>query len=744
MAPPAKAQDPRGNETARPSYPDGLAVIVVTARRRPEMLQEVPVSVVSLDEDELDARAITHMRDLQRAVPNLTFAAQQNVGEGAGNIFIRGIGQEDFFAGAEPGVALYLDGVYVATTRGTMIDLEDVERIEVLRGPQGTLFGKNAIGGAIQFVSRSAGPGAEARTSVTVGSFGRRDARAMANHPLSGRLFARASVHAVRADGFMRRLPPPGDPEAFGPLDLRPEGAERRVAGRMQVRWLPDRATTVDLALDASRVRNTQSAHRLEVLDPASGSYPTYNRLIEKGALPGPLLSEELVPDDLYETYAGGANRSDLDGWGVSLTARRETGVGILSLIAARRGLDTHFATDGDGLAFEIGNTDFDDRHRQSSLELQLTGTKGRADYSIGLYGLWNDTRSVPTTGLRSNATLYLCGCFYDPEKRPRLLSPARDLAAASRAAYGQVTVALAPAVNATLGARWTRDTMDVRSATILVDGDTLEPTGLAIGKAHANDAWTALNYRAGLEWRVTDRLFVYGSLASGYKSGGFNVRAIPALPDLGLTSYDPETAISREIGLRSQWFDDRLRVNVTGFDASYRDLQLRQQKIIEGIITSQVDNAARARISGLEVEMEGRPLDRLRLHLALGLLDARYVDVTGVPDLTLDSAFQRTPANSWAAGLSYRHEVVGGRLEWSADYSHRSKEQFQIVASSIDQPGYGLATARVKWTSRSGRWSAALTGTNLANTPYSVAGRGTTTIVGHPRRVALRLERSW
>lgn len=719
---------------------DRLDEIVVTARRRAEDLQQTPVSVLAFSSEDLEARSVTNLRDLQGFVPNLTLAAQQNVGEGAGNIFIRGIGQEDFIAGSEPGVGLYIDGVYVATTRGTIFDLNDVERVEVLRGPQGTLFGKNSTGGAIQVVSVKPQPGPAARIGATVGSLNRAEVRLMLNQPLADGLMARLSLQRVSRDGHMVRLAPPFPSALLPGLDLRREGASNNLAGRLQLRWLAGEHLTLDLAAEATRKRNTQSGHRLEVLDTGASGLIAINRLIQLGHLPGPKIDDATRPDGFYETYAAGRQANDIDSRGISITLSRDVAPGALQLIFAYRTLTTHLATDTDGLWFDIANTEFHDNQRQFTAEAQFIGTTGNVDFTAGLFSLLERTRSYPTSGLRANGTLYTCNCFYPPDRRPLLSTASRSLKGESHAAYGQASIRLAPGLSATLGARLTYEAKSVDAAIIEIDPDTLLSTGAVRDSGALRDNWSAFTYRVGAELQATRELMLYASLSKGFKSGGFNVRLL-SLPNLGLTAFGPETVRTFELGLRSQWFERRLRLNATLFQGEYRNLQLRQQKIIAGVTTSQVDNAGRARIRGAEVEIEALASPRLKVRAAYGHLAARYLDTGNVPGLTLDSQFQRTPSHSFAASGAYTVPLSGGSLIFNADYTYRSKEQFQIVASPVDQSAYGLASARATWRPAKGSWSLAIFATNLTGQYYRVAGRNNTSIAGQPRLFGIQFE---
>jgi len=259
--------------------------IVVTARRRPELLQRTPVSVVALSKDDLDARSMTNLRTLQNFVPNLTFAPSQNVGEAGANIFIRGIGQEDFGIGAEAGVAFYVDGVYLPRALGLLMNLTDVARVEVLRGPQGTLYGKDAIGGAINLISTMPGPDRERTASAILGNIGRAEAQAVINEPISDRLFMRLAMGLVDRDGYFRRLPPEAslafvERVSGKALDLRSEGDDRGQGVRLQLRWLVGDTLTADLSIDGSRKRDRQGANHIDAIDPRFGIFPEINALI--------------------------------------------------------------------------------------------------------------------------------------------------------------------------------------------------------------------------------------------------------------------------------------------------------------------------------------------------------------------------------------------------------------------------------------------------------------------------------
>jgi iron complex outermembrane receptor protein len=242
--------------------------------------------------------------------------------------------------------------------------------------------------------------------------------------------------------------------------------------------------------------------------------------------------------------------------------------------------------------------------------------------------------------------------------------------------------------------------------------------------------------------------MMTYGSVAKGYKSGGFNSRSDLDLPNLGLVAYQPETALSYEAGLRSEWLGSKLRLNATLFTTTYTQLQLRQLTVVDGVETLLIDNAARARIRGVELELAAMPVRGLAVVAAYGHIQARYLDVGLVPNITVHSRFQRTPSDSLSASIDYDVPVRFGLLSLHGDYSYRAREQFQLAAAANDQPGYGLLAARLTLRSTNDRWALALFGTNLTNKLYRTAGRGTLvrlagfaySSVGLPRQVGVQL----
>ena len=727
----------------------GLETIVVTARRREDELQRAPLSVVALSVSDLEGRSFTHLRSLQNFVPNLTFAASQNVGEAAGNAFIRGIGQEDFLAGAEPGVGIYLDGVYLGRTVGTLTNLVDVARVEVLRGPQGTLYGRNAIGGAINLISTPPSRTADGYVDVIAGNLGRREARAMINAPLAKTLFVRLTAARTERDGYLIRLAAPLPPSPIVETNREPEGRDDTWSVRLQARWQASDSLTFDLAADASRRRGTQSATHVDAIDSRFGIFPSVNGLIRTGALPGPPLGNASVTPDPLTSYAGAGNLVAQDIRGVAATLRKDIGVHSVRLIAAYRHLHSEVATDLDGLYLNILENRFAERSDQYSLEALANGRVGRLDYTAGVFALRERTRVPPLDGPTRVDVRYLCGCFYTDANRPQPFAPAPRFEAQSYAAFAQGNLHLSDRLSATVGGRYSEDRKSIDQALFRLDPDTLAATGQVLASGANRGRWNSFTWRLGLEFQADADRMIYASAAKGYKSGGFNVRPVVSLPNLGLAEFAPETALTYEAGLRSEWFGRRLRLNLTVFQTSYRDVQLRQTTFVDALFASLIENAARARIRGIEAEAAARLSRRLTARLAYGHLDPRYLDVGTVPGLTLKSAFQRTPQHSLSASLAYEVPLGRHSLSLHGDFSYRSREQFQLLASPFDQPGYGLVGARATLRAADERWSFSVFGTNLTDQRYRAAGRGpgitqvgiANSVIGVPRQVGVELK---
>jgi len=727
--------------------------IVVTARRRAENLQQVPISVTALSGTELAARQVDAMDQLGAVVPNLQFdkAAPSSGSSSVGQIFIRGIGQSDYTPVTDPGVALYVDGIYLGRSPGNVLDLIDVERVEVLRGPQGTLFGRNSIGGAIKVHSRLPDfTDAAGRLGLRLGNDNLSDLTFRGNLPLSDALAVSVAVGRLQRDGYVER-----------PFDGLRTGDRDRWSARGALRWEPTDALAASLVVDYTTIdengapvvsggvndRQPFATFGNAVLascdavvinpafdgTPASGP-PTFPPPgAATGSAPGcygtdsaagPFVSEGTFPVASELDSGGAALTVDWsldDRWGV----RSTTGYREMTLLSSR---------DGDNSPANIFATRDDFEHEQFSQELQLRFA-GDDDGLSAVLGLFYYDESgfnlvdvtVPTGAIQS-------GGYYDNQ---------------SWAAFAHGTLDLTERLALSVGARHTEDRKaylpdqlslgDASAGSASgffpptwpeLAGFYLAPTGpLAAGERILDLRESELNFDAtdttiDLSYRFSDRVLGYVTYATGYKSGGFDQRFVGPTPDRAPSSYRPETVDSLEAGLKASSPGGRLRVNVSVFDADYEDLQI----IVRESFNPLTVNAGAARVRGGELELEWFPTDAWEIGFAAGRLDTEYRRLNQPAQdsgVTLDNDLPNSPAWSLAAGTARR---VGlgrlGELTARLDWSWQDTDYHDAVNSpQIRQSAFHLVNASLAYVPAAGRWEVTLAARNLLDETYLVTG---------------------
>ncbi len=713
-----------------PAAAQGLEEIVVTARKREESLQQTPVSVTAFDAGDIAALSAADIAALGQHTPNmnLTFSQGNSGGSNLGAT-IRGVGQFDFLVTTDPGVGVYLDGVYLGRTSGAVLDLLDVERVEVLRGPQGTVFGKNTIGGAINVVTRRPGDEFDGQVTAIVGDESRADGRLLLRGPLSDTVGASLALAANNRDGYVTRP----DGESLGDID-------QRVA-RAALEWRPGAATEVLVTADHTRQRQNSAPSLLAEVNPAGSVIGLWNAFV---ADPQPITAADAtIATDFFGTGQTGTNRNDLDVTGVSAVVDVDVGDAVtFRSVTGWRDLEAVFGRDGDNTAAQYVHTENTVAQDQLSQELQLIGTAERFDWLGGLYyfredasdfnrprlasGLFAALEALPAPlgppGAPCAAPFVAPGCAGNP------INVALDLdlnvttaqEVSSLALFGNVDYRLNERWTLNLGLRWTDEEKDfVISSFREGSGAVILPPGTA-----ASDSWSELSYRAGLTFEMTDRLMYYASVSRGFKSGGFNGRPTAAF---AVDSYDPEFITAYEIGLKSDLLNDRLRINAAAFFNDYEDIQLlvRSADPVTGAFQSILQNAAEASVSGFEAEATALLGAGWTLSLGVGYLDDEYDDIGNAEVITEDSELFQTP--EWNVNLSARYErTLAAGAVWAArvDYAHTSS-YFQDAANtrSIEEDGYDLVNLRTGYRSPAGAVDIALFLTNALDEEYIVAG---------------------
>lgn len=680
-AAPAMAQEaaPQQGEQA-----GTLDDIVVTARRRDERLQDVPVAVTALTSETLDNLQASDIGDLEGAVPNLTLH------EGDANnavIYLRGVGQVDSLAFADPGVGVYVDDVYLGRAQGAFLSVYDVDRIEVLRGPQGTLYGRNTIGGAVKFVSSRLSAEPNGRLEASVGDYNLRELRGAFGGALNaeGTVLAKAAVAYASRDGYSENA-----------FDGQDDGDRNQIAGRVSLEYRPSDVFSIRLNVDASSDRPDTSRTPARAT-PVFGAYPA-------------------TMDDPFRVNANFNDLADLDTFGASVTAEYAFSDALtFKSVTAYRSMDYASHLDLDATPDPIFGVYVDENQHQFSQEFQLSYVGDRLTAVGGLF--YFDETDLTYSGLLGPAIGLVTGSINDQHNR-------------SYALYGQGTYALTDRLNLTAGLRYTYEDKDfARTQTLYPTAPTTVPgrndPGVTLTDLDTSANWDSLSPKVGLDYEISDDVMGYVSVSRGFKSGGFDGRANDAD---GARPYDPETLWSYEAGIKSSLFDRRVTANLAAFWNDYMDLQLSSFTADgSGGFEALFTNAGAATIRGIEMELAARPIDGLTLNGTVGYLDAQYDEYIGPGGADISDQRELVNAPKWSTrlGAVYVAELgSSGRLTFGADAAYRSKVYPTVSSSEVlAQDAYTLVDAFVRWTDSNDRFSVELGGKNLTDERYVEQG---------------------
>lgn len=668
--------------------------IIVSARRRDESLLEVPIAVTTFSGDALIAQGAQDITSLQRQTPNLTL----QVARGSNSTliaFIRGVGQQDPLWGFEPGVGLYVDDVYVARPQGAVLDVFDVERIEILRGPQGTLYGRNTIGGAIKYVTKRLGNEFRANARATYGSYNQIDLVGNVAVPLGENFAIGGAVAWLQRDGFGTNLT---------------TGAEHYnkdvLAGRLSAEF-DNGSVFVRLAADRTEDRsNARHGTRLT------------------GNLGLPAFEPT---ESVFDTRAGIGDRNKVVTQGLSLTADIPLSdtLTFKSITAYRDGrTDTLIDFDNTpGPVLDVPAYYEDDQFTQ---EVQLLVETERLQGVIGAFYLDGRAEGAFDTVIGNAGLTTFTGGRVDTK---------------SIAFFGDFSYDLTDQLRLSAGLRWTKDD---KKATVLRE-DYLGIRSPAFGNPNAIFFRTRTDYtndrsfeqftpRISLSYQPTEDLNVYASWGRGFKSGGFDMRGDAIFIPSTVNGYEPETIDSWELGFKGAFLDRRLFINAAAFYSDYKDQQVTVQAVQPPPnvgVASVVDNAGQAEIYGFELEVRAIPTDNLQLNLAFGYTKADYKEFltfiaggTTPVDVADQRVFQNTPEFVVNANAVWSNPLFGGRLDVIPAIALRSEQaMFEIPTPLLDQPATVIVDAAVNWTSADERYTVGVQGRNLTNELYRVGG---------------------
>ncbi|MGQ0533946.1 MAG: TonB-dependent receptor [Caulobacteraceae bacterium] len=693
---PAAAQD----ETA---FEEDEA-ITVTARRREENLQDVPIAISVLNAETLDQRGAENITVLQETTPNATI----QVARGSNSTligFIRGVGQQDPLWGFEPGVGLYVDDVYIARPQGAVLDIFDIERIEVLRGPQGTLYGRNTIGGAIKYITRRLDPDeAHLTARLNLGSYDQTDVILTGSAPLSDTFVIGGAVAAYVRDGYGENL------------NTGAEHYNKDVdAFRISAEWAPSEDLFFRFSADhVNDDSNPRHGHR----EVPNGVDPVFN-----------------PPASVYDTRAGSGDENHVETTGYSLLGEWNLNENwtLKSITALREGT-TEGTIDFDNTPGPVLDIPAYYADQQFSQEFQFLFDYDRVQGVAGIYYLDAYAEGAFDTVLGLAALTIFTTGRVDTE---------------SYAVFGDVSVDILENLAISLGGRWTHDERTgrvyrqnftgIRSPFF---GNAAAIPGLVRSNYTNSAEFEEFTPRVSLTWEPSDDLTIYTSYARGFKSGGFDMRGDVVLTPNTVNGYDPEFVDAYELGFHSSWFNGRANISGALFYSDYQDVQItRQEATVAGTVASFVDNAAAATISGVELEGTLRFTDNFNTVFAVGYVDTGFdeylsntVVVNPAPppativvpiDLSDVADIQNTP--DWTASLAFNYTIdLGGNgqivITPSASYRGDSR-MFELATPLIDQEAYTLYNASVTWTSESDRFRLGLHALNLGDEEYRVGG---------------------
>jgi iron complex outermembrane receptor protein len=774
-----------------------LEEVVVTAQRRRENVQKVPIAVTAFTARMLKEKGITEVSSLSRLTPNVNLDTASAFG-GANQVLsasIRGIGQDDFAINFQPGVGVYVDGVYYARTTGANVGMLDVDRVEILKGPQGTLFGRNTIGGAISVVTRDPGNDYHADVEATTGSYNRRDFQGTVDLPMVPDVLSSSLTFAsLNRDGYQKRIPypasgyvtdPPGSLVNNGTDTYDRQGGQGQDSLRYKVVYKPLANVKITATADWTHADEPSTAETL--LDAYTGSTlgglydgcvagapgflgPGTNTVCGPrgpgGTGPGLLNNNpgiqgtnrlfwgpQYILKNPDQTYATGPDFNHFDNYGASLTADWNVSSDLeLKSITGYRRLNWDVAIDPDGSPIDINGDAQKQAQHQVSQELQANGTLfgGRLQYTSGLYyfnegGFEHDYVALAGGTLQVNGT--------------------DTINTSSYAGYVHANYAITNALKLVVGARYSVDQERIQvdqgdlngffaklygcyPLTPAVESSpacTGAPTGLNGGTGfpvpnnptlftpnvpYSRD-FDVFTPTAGLQYQVTPDLMTYFTYSKGYKDGGWTTRLTNY--ESVLPSFGPEKSSTYEVGLKSQWFDRSLELNLAGFYTDYDGIQLNFQ---EGLSPT-IQNAGNARIYGSELEGTWLAGHGFALSGTAGYIDAQYTSLepglNGTnacvqpysPCITLGSKLPKTP--KWKISLSPTYTYYfpsEAALRLAVDYTHTaSMFNDSFNTSVLRRPDVDNVNLALTYIAPSDRYELTVGGTNITDQRYLTTG---------------------
>jgi iron complex outermembrane receptor protein len=683
-----------------------FGTIIVTAQRKSESVQDVPASITALDSSALEERGIGDVAALQFAVPSLALGRSLGVTQ----VSIRGVGRSV----GDPGVAVNIDGVYQPRNIPMILTQTDLDRVEVLRGPQGTLYGRNANGGAVNFISSAPSDELSGYIKASIAEYNETGLELVTNIPVSDRVRMRLALNASqREEGFVENI--------SGGEDL---DTHETLSGRFRIAADLTSDLSVDLNFSAFKSQG------------AADYYVPTGAPNDRGLSLNPIIATAEIPTDYFETSALGPTSSDRSFQAVTGTVDWAIGGVDLKSITSYQRMDNTWEMDRDGTDIPLVDSIADENSETFSQEVTLSGATGQADWVTGLY-YYNDEYS--------QNTFFEFPLGFTPLPTGSYLSLISPTETETTAAFADVTWSVSERFRLIGGARYSSDSISVfqdNSVGFLSTGAPFLLTCPAVTTTLEDESTT---YRLGAQFDLYESGQIYFTNSTGWKAGGTNYSGCG-------NTFDPETITAFEGGFKGALFDGNMVLNAAAFYYDYKDFQVRE---VVGI-ASNITNAGSATVEGVEVEVNVAPTDNLTLNGSLSLLNATYGDFINTDSLNPDLGPQDlngrflSSAPEVSANFGIQHEAeLGGKgfLTTRADVSYRSEQFFREFNTPEEkQDGYSIVNANLIWSSSDRSYSARLFANNLFDEGYWTAMLavdgfgGLAGTYGTPRQIGLEL----
>jgi iron complex outermembrane receptor protein len=682
------------------SAADGIGDIIVTAQRRASSAQRTPLALSAIGGDELAARQITDVERLAASLPNV------NLGKNVGfaRIAIRGLGLDTTATGQEGRVAYHLDGVYLSRPTAALGTFFDINRVEVVRGPQGTLYGRNATAGAINVITNDPTDTVQGYGRFTVGNYGAFTEEGAIGGPISDRLSARIAVQKVDRSGYGNDL-----------VTHTEEDNEHTGSARAKLRWKP--APNFDLVLSADYRRERDHDYVYHYIAAGKpGVVPVGQRL--GGVLPdNPRDSNEESPTENRRTF-----------YGFGAVANWDLGFAKLTSVSGFRHSNTFYNSDVDSTQVVVSRFNLLEQSKQFSQEVRLGGNLPHGDWLIGAYyfgeRLTGFTKFTPVTrAVTGGAQTLAQGIFFGGK-----------LDTDAYAVFGQVRYELLPRLSLSGGLRYSDERKHVNEESNGLDlADNYDPTMAPkiVSRQDSAVKFHSTTPRVSLEYQADREVLLYVTYAKGFKSGGYNLGGITP-------PFFPEKLTDYEGGIKADWLHGALRTNLSGFYYDYKNLQV--QKVVGTI--QQVLNAASATVKGIEAEIVARPIAHLQLDGSLALLDGKYKDfLTSDPARaelgTLDLSGNRlsqAPRYTVNAGVQYAIPSRVGTFTVRGEGYWVDRVYFSPFNRDVtSQPSYVKYNAFLNYEHTGTGWTAQLFIRNIANKRTIASAQVSSALWGFP-----------